>query len=176
MRATLKIVLPLIVSVASVSLVFAGYQVRNQRRILRNDLARRAEILADSLQESIERELGRGQDRGLRRFVERYGQREHLRGIAIYDTGDHLLAITPGLEPALPLHPTAMDALKRYDHTRRRLLPDPSSAMALLQAGVDKTVIALWLGHVDVRSTQALPPRRPHDQRESPRARDPGRR
>src|SRR5207248_10318010 len=79
MRATLKIVLPLIVSVASVSLVFAGYQVRNQRRILRNDLARRAEILADSLQESIERELGRGQDRGLRRFVERYGQREHLR-------------------------------------------------------------------------------------------------
>lgn len=26
--------------------------------------------------------------------------------------------------------------------------------MALLQAGVDSTVIALWLGHVDVRSTQ----------------------
>lgn len=28
-------------------------------------------------------------------------------------------------------------------------------AMALLQAGVDTTVIALWLGHADVRSTQA---------------------
>jgi hypothetical protein len=26
--------------------------------------------------------------------------------------------------------------------------------MALLQAGVDSTVIALWLGHADVRSTQ----------------------
>ena len=26
--------------------------------------------------------------------------------------------------------------------------------MALLQAGVDTTVIALWLGHADVRSTQ----------------------
>ena len=50
MRTTLKIVLPLIVSVGSVSLVFAGYQVRNQRRILRNDLARRSEILAESLQ------------------------------------------------------------------------------------------------------------------------------
>jgi len=25
--------------------------------------------------------------------------------------------------------------------------------MALLQAGVDSTVIALWLGHADVRST-----------------------
>jgi site-specific recombinase XerD len=26
--------------------------------------------------------------------------------------------------------------------------------MALLHAGVDSTVIALWLGHADVRSTQ----------------------
>ena len=60
MRTTLKIVLPLIVSVASVSLLFAGYQVRSERRILRSDLARRAEILAESLQESVEHELGRG--------------------------------------------------------------------------------------------------------------------
>lgn len=29
-----------------------------------------------------------------------------------------------------------------------------SCAMALLQAGVDSTVIALWLGHADIRSTQ----------------------
>jgi alpha,alpha-trehalose-phosphate synthase [UDP-forming] len=108
MRTTLKIVLPLIVSVGSVSLVFAAYQVRNERRILRNDLARRAEILADGLQENAERELGRGQDRGLHRFVEWYAQREHLKGIAIYDTAGHLLAITPGLEPALPLHPDAV--------------------------------------------------------------------
>jgi integrase/recombinase XerC len=28
-----------------------------------------------------------------------------------------------------------------------------SYAMSLLQAGVDSTVIALWLGHADVRST-----------------------
>jgi site-specific recombinase XerD len=30
-----------------------------------------------------------------------------------------------------------------------------SCAMALLRAGVDTTVIALWLGHADIRSTQA---------------------
>lgn len=29
--------------------------------------------------------------------------------------------------------------------------------MALLHAGVDTTVIALWLGHADVRSTNAHP-------------------
>lgn len=38
--------------------------------------------------------------------------------------------------------------------------PDPnvlrhSCAMSLLQAGVDTTVIALWLGHAGVRSTDA---------------------
>ena len=29
-----------------------------------------------------------------------------------------------------------------------------TAAMALLQAGVDVSVIALWLGHEDIRSTQ----------------------
>ena len=129
MRTTLKIVLPLIVSVGSVSLVFAGYQVRNQRRILRNDLARRAEILADSLQESVERELGRGQERGLHRFVERYAKREHLKGIAIYDTAGHLLAITPGLEPALPLHPDAVTKAIHDDKGAGEFLrPEQTSA------------------------------------------------
>src|SRR5437016_6021538 len=105
MRTTLKIVLPLIVSVASVSLLFAGYQVRNERRILRDDLARRAEILAESLQESVEHELGRGQERSLHRLVERYGQRQHLQGIAIYDTAAHFLPLTPEPKPNLPLNP-----------------------------------------------------------------------
>ncbi len=54
MRTTLKIVLPLIVSVAVVSLLFAAYQVRREKRILRTDLSRRAEILGESLQEGVE--------------------------------------------------------------------------------------------------------------------------
>jgi cell division protein FtsL len=54
MRTTLKIILPLIVSVAAVSLLFAAYQVRTEKRTLRNDLSRRAEILGESLQESVE--------------------------------------------------------------------------------------------------------------------------
>src|SRR5260370_22581448 len=107
MRTTLKIVLSLIVSVASVSLVFAAYQVRKERRILRNDLSRRAEILAESLQDSVERLLDRGQEKGLQRLVERYGQREHLKGIVAYDSNGAVLAITPGLKPGFLLRPTA---------------------------------------------------------------------
>ncbi len=32
-----------------------------------------------------------------------------------------------GKSRLVPLHPTAVDALERYDHTRQRLLPDPST-------------------------------------------------
>src|SRR6266516_4536656 len=85
MRTTLKIVLPLIVSVSAVSLLFAAYQVRTEKRILRNDLSRRAEILGESLQESVEPLLERAPERGLQRLVERFGQREHLKGVAVYN-------------------------------------------------------------------------------------------
>lgn len=44
----------------------------------------------------------------------------------------------------------SLNGKKIHPHVLRH-----SCAMALLQAGVDTTVIALWLGHADVRSTQA---------------------
>jgi site-specific recombinase XerD len=44
---------------------------------------------------------------------------------------------------------TSLTGKRVHPHVLRH-----SCAMALLQAGVDSTVIALWLGHADVRSTQ----------------------
>src|ERR1700687_1936596 len=107
MRTTLKIILPLIVSVAVVSLLFAGYQVRTEKRNLRNDLARRAEILGESLQESVEPLLERSPDKNLQRLVERFGKREHLKGVAVYDASGAALAITTGLPPDFRSRPAA---------------------------------------------------------------------
>src|SRR5437660_2307922 len=107
MRTTLKIVLPLIVSVALVSLFFAAYQVRTEKRLLRNELTHRVEILGESLQESVEPLLERGQDKSLQRLVERFGQREHLKGVAVYGSIGTPLAIPPGLAPAFRVRPTA---------------------------------------------------------------------
>jgi hypothetical protein len=107
MRTTLKIVLPLIVSVAAVSLLFAAYQVRTEKRNLRNELSRRAEIQGESLQESVEPLLERGPERNLQRMVERFGQREHLKGAAVYDASGATLAITTGLPPIFRSRPTA---------------------------------------------------------------------
>src|SRR5467141_1255981 len=99
MRTTLKIVLPLIVSVAVVSLFFAAYQVRTEKRVLRNDLSHRAEILGANLQESIEPLLDRPGEKNLQRIVERFSQREHLKGVVVHDAAGGTLAITSGLAP-----------------------------------------------------------------------------
>ena len=107
MRTTLKIILPLVVSVASVSLFFAAYQVRTEKRNLRNDLSRRAEILGESLQESVEPLLERSPEKDLQYFIARFGQREHLKGVAVYNSAGAALAITTGLAAAFKLRPTA---------------------------------------------------------------------
>ncbi len=115
MRTTLKIVLPLIVSVAVVSLLFAAYQVRTEKHLLRSDLSRRSEILGESLQESVEPLLDRAPERNLQRVVERFGQREHLKGVAVYSAAGAALAITSGLSPAFRLRPTAATRAVQQD-------------------------------------------------------------
>jgi trehalose 6-phosphate synthase len=100
-------VLPLIVSVAAGCLLFAAYQVHTEKRILRNDLSHRAEILGDSLQDAVEPLLGRKPDGSIQRLVERFGQREHLKGVAVYNVNGTALAATPGLPPQFQSQPAA---------------------------------------------------------------------
>src|SRR5260370_12246465 len=100
MRTTLKIVLPLIVSVAAVSLLFAAYQVRREKRILRNDLSRRAEILARNLQESVEPLLEHAQERNLQRLGDRIGPPGHFKSVAIFNPPR---ISVPIYSPAVPL-------------------------------------------------------------------------
>ena len=101
MRTALKMVLPLIVSVAVVSVLFAWYQVRTERRILRSDLSRRAEIVGQALQESVEPLLDRAPDKSLQRLVERFSDREHLKGVAVYNPAGTVLATTPEEYPMI---------------------------------------------------------------------------
>jgi trehalose-6-phosphate synthase len=115
MRSNLRFILPLITSVALVSVLFAAYQVRTERRNLRNDLQRRAEILGESLQETIEPVLANPQSPALSRIVGRFGHREHLEGIAIYDMTGMPLAITPNLPPEFRFSPGTAEHAKEQD-------------------------------------------------------------
>jgi trehalose 6-phosphate synthase len=105
MRTTLKLVLPLTVSVLCVSLLYGFYQVQLERRNLRNDLSHRSAVLAETLQENLENTPGHATDRTLGHFVDKYGQREHLLGVAVYDKAGKAVAITQGLSPAFASQP-----------------------------------------------------------------------
>jgi trehalose-6-phosphate synthase len=105
MRTTFKLVVPLAVSVLSVSLLYGSYQIRTEGRNLRNDLSHRSAVLAENLQESLESSPSRATDRNLSHIVERYGQREHLLGVAVYDNSGKAVAITPGLSPTFASQP-----------------------------------------------------------------------
>src|SRR2546422_5975559 len=115
MRTALKIVLPLIVSVAVVSLLFAAYQVRTEKRVLRNDLSHRTEIQGANLKESIEPLLERSAERNLQRLVERFSQREHLKGVVVHDAAGSTLAITSGLAPIFRARPEAAIRAAKQD-------------------------------------------------------------
>jgi alpha,alpha-trehalose-phosphate synthase [UDP-forming] len=110
LRTTLKLVLPLIISVALVSLLFAAYQVRIQRKNLRTDLSRRAELLAESLQEAIEplfEKTDRNSDKAMQRVVDRFAQREHMKGIAVYEADKNLRVMTSSLADTFKQPPAA---------------------------------------------------------------------
>jgi alpha,alpha-trehalose-phosphate synthase [UDP-forming] len=100
LRTTLRLVLPLIISVALVSLLFAAYQVRTQRRNLRSDLARRADVLVESLQETIDplfEKNDRSSEKAMQRVVDRFAQREHMKGIAVYEADGRFRAMASSL-------------------------------------------------------------------------------
>src|SRR6266851_3299886 len=156
MRTTLKIVLPLIVSVALVSLLFAGYQVRREKHLLRNDLSRRAEILGESLQESVEPVLEqRAPERSLQRLVERFGQREHLKGVAVYGSAGSPLAIMFGMAPAFRLRPTAAARAAQEDTGMGEFLSAEQTASLRPEEEVPVHIYALPL-HRDGRVVGVL--------------------
>jgi len=99
-RISFRLVTPLIVSVAVVSVIFATYQVRTQDRSLRRDLERRVEALGDSMEETIEADIANHANNGLRRSIDRLGHRDNLAGIAVFDMVGNSPASSSGLDTA----------------------------------------------------------------------------
>ena len=92
-----RLIVALFIGITLVSLAFSYNEVRTQKKGLRRDLEHRAEVLGESLAGNIEPRLEKGSHKELQRIVERFGNREHLEGVAIFDASGTLLAVTPGL-------------------------------------------------------------------------------
>ncbi len=98
MKITIRLIVSLTFVVALVAIGSSFYQVREERVRLASELERRVLILAESLRESVIPLLNAGSPENLDRLVERFGNRERLRGIVIYDSQGNVLASTPDLK------------------------------------------------------------------------------
>src|ERR1700730_13585626 len=92
MKLSFGLILILAISITVVTFIVARNQVNSAKQGLRADLERRAEILAESLQMTVEPVLQRGSVSELGQLVDRFGDREHLAGVAIYDTDGNVTA------------------------------------------------------------------------------------
>ena len=103
---SVRLIVSLIVGITLVSLAFSFNEVRTEKQRQRKDLERRAEVLGESLAGNIETRLQKSARRELQRLVERFGNREHLDGVAVYDPQGALLAVTSDLGPSLTVEPS----------------------------------------------------------------------
>jgi alpha,alpha-trehalose-phosphate synthase [UDP-forming] len=97
MRLSFRLIASLVFGLTLVSLLFAVYQVRAENRAKRNELERRAQILAESLQLAIEPLLEKGSQAKLHQIVEKFGSREGLAGVVIYGKEGNPLFMTSAL-------------------------------------------------------------------------------
>ncbi len=102
---SVRLIVSLIVGITLVSLAFSYKEVQREKLALRKDLERRAEVLGESLAGYIEPYLEKQSPRQLQRIVDRFGNRERLEGMAIYDKQGAVLAATPGLLDRLGKEP-----------------------------------------------------------------------
>ena len=112
-----RLIVSLIIGVTLVSLCSSYYQVLVEKRGLRRDLQRRAEVLGDSLARNVERDLERETARTtLQRTVQRFANRENLAGLAVYDPKGHIIAVTADLEPLMNTAPAVVSQVLTEDH------------------------------------------------------------
>src|SRR5580658_3938309 len=113
---SVRLIVSLILGITLVSLGFSYYQVVQQKRALRGDLERRAEVLGESLAGNVEKLWGTGSNQALQRLVQRFGNREHLIGVAVYDRRAEVVAMTPELGKMLTGSPLPLMQAIRDDH------------------------------------------------------------
>jgi trehalose 6-phosphate synthase len=105
LRINLRIILSIVVVISVLVFLFTLMQVRQEKERLTIDLQCRAALLGESLKETIEPLLEEGHPERLQKIVEKFGNRERLAGVAVYDVKDKLIAATPSLSAHLSATP-----------------------------------------------------------------------
>jgi uncharacterized membrane protein affecting hemolysin expression len=102
MKITIRLIISLLFIIALVAVVFSFYQVRTEEARLTDELERRVVILAESLQESVKPLVQSNSLERLNRLLKRFGNRERLKGVTIFDRQGNIFASTSDLIPKIP--------------------------------------------------------------------------
>jgi alpha,alpha-trehalose-phosphate synthase [UDP-forming] len=105
---SLRLIISLILAVTLVSVLSSYYQVRSQKRSLRNDLERRAAVLAESIAGNVEAYLEKASTKQLQQLVDKFSNRERLLGIAVFDANLQPLAQSSGLLKRMQVQSSAV--------------------------------------------------------------------
>ena len=147
---SVRLIVSLIIGITLVSLLSSYYEVLGEKRTLRRDLERRADVLGESLVSNVERSWERDSGRDLPRIVQRFGNREHLIGIAVYDLTSKLVAATPDLANKLGAPPALLSQAMNKDEGASAFLhmgPTQVEMYALPVHRDDKVVGGLVIVH-----------------------------
>jgi trehalose 6-phosphate synthase len=107
------LILFLVVGITLVTFFISRNEVRSEKRGLRVDLERRAEILGESLQEIIEPAIEHDSRGQLRRIVERFENQQQLAGVIVYDSAGNVLAESSSLANQFTPPPVPLDQVKK---------------------------------------------------------------
>ena len=147
---SVRLIVSLIVGITLVSLGFSYNEVLREKRVLRSDLERRAELLSESIAGNVEKSLEGGSQRGLQKLVQRFGNREHLVGIAVYDRQGKVVAITAELQKILNATPADVTQAMSQNHGQgsfARLGDDRIHTFALPLHRQDEVIGGLAIVH-----------------------------
>jgi trehalose-6-phosphate synthase len=101
MRIPLRVILSVFIVIGVIVVLFTVLQVQQEKERMTMDLEGRASVLGESLKESVDPLVAKGQAQRLQTIVEKFGNREKLAGVAVYDAQDKLVAATVRLAPHL---------------------------------------------------------------------------
>ena len=159
MRLSLRLILFLVVGISLITFFISRNQVRSEKRGLRADLQRRAEVLAESLQEIVEPALQKSSQPQLRRIVERYANKQQLAGVVIYDAQGKVLAESSTLVTRLTPPPVPLGQMKSDPEGLGQLLtlggkPMHAYYMPLHKDGNFAGVLAIFhdAGYIEAQS------------------------
>jgi trehalose-6-phosphate synthase len=147
---SVRLIISLIVGITLVSLAFSYYQVVAEKRALRIEVERRAELLGESLAGNVERSWEIGSDKELQKIVQRFGKREHMLGVAVYDKQGKLVTVTPELTKTLTETPSSLIEALAEDQNKAvfaRLGNEPVHIFAVPLHRKDELVGGLVIVH-----------------------------